>query len=176
MLILPASSLLGRSNLNTEAQGGMFLVHSHLNHSCDPNVKVTHPVSRAGVRQATKITMVANVDIKRGEELFITYLDPNQSLSRRRLLLWRDYMFGPCECRRCLEEFNLLDDEDKEDMKKGSWKADAMEKEEVERRKEHAEMLNQLEVERNKRLKSEGKLEKKDLTDLEEELRSSLGF
>lgn len=31
---------LGRANLNMEAQGGMYLVHSMLNHSCEPNVKV----------------------------------------------------------------------------------------------------------------------------------------
>lgn len=154
----------------------MYLVHSHLNHSCDPNVMVTHPPSRAGVRQATKLMMVAKTTIKTGQELFITYQDPNQSLARRRLLLWRDYMFGPCECKRCLLNINELDKQEREEMEKGSWKEDAEEKEEVQRRKDHAEMVNQLEEERNKKLKSDGANKNKDLTDLEEELRCSLGF
>lgn len=174
--VLCLCSLLGRSNLNTEAQGGMYLVHSHLNHSCDPNVMVTHPPSRAGVRQATKVMMVAKRDIKTGEELFITYQDPNQSLARRRLLLWRDYMFGPCACKRCMAEVNELDKQEREKMEEGSWKVDEQEKEEVQRRKDHAEMVDQQNQKRNMNLKSEGAIGKRDLTGLEEELRSSLGF
>lgn len=168
--------MLGRSNLNTEAQGGLYLVHSHLNHSCAPNVHVTHPPSRAGVRQAIKLMMIAKRPIKEGEELFITYQNPDLSLARRRLLLWREYMFGPCECERCKAEESQLSGEKLQEMAKGAWKRDENEEEEVEKRRKHAEMLNQLEKQRNDKLKAEGKISDKDLLGLEEELRESLGF
>lgn len=167
--------LLGRANINTEAQGGMYLVHSHLNHSCLPNVTIRHPPSRHGVRQATKITAMAKKDIKKGDELVITYQDPSLEISRRRMLLWREYMFGPCECQRCLDELKGMDEEQKKEMESGSWKVDVNEEEEIRKRKEHADMLNQLEKERRDKLQSEGK-DEKDMKGIEEELRTHLGF
>ncbi|UZJ53144.1 hypothetical protein CBS101457_002464 [Exobasidium rhododendri] len=169
--------MLGRSNLNAEAQGGMYLVHSHLNHSCAPNVATTHPPSRAGVRQATKIMAVARRAIKAGEELFITYQDPRLSLARRRMLLWREYMFGPCQCERCLDDERHLSDVERKEMKEGSWKKDEKEEEEYKKRKDHAEMLDKMEKERDDKLRREGKsVPEKDLTGLEDELRAKLGF
>lgn len=171
---------LGRSNLNTEAQGGMYLVHSHLNHACEPNVGVTHPPHpRAGIRQATKVAVVARRAIKAGEELFITYQDPSLSLARRRLLLWREYMFGPCRCARCERELADLSDEERQSMEDGeAWKVDKEEDGEVEKRRKHAEMLRSLEEERNAKLRSEGKKvpTEEDLRGMEDELRASLGF
>ena len=155
----------------------MYLVHSHLNHSCAPNVAITHPPSRAGVRQATKIVAVARETIKAGDELFITYQEPNLSLARRRMLLWREYMFGPCQCRRCMQELADMDEEQQREMEAGAWKKDEKEEEEIEKRRKHADMVNQLEKERNSKLQAEGKpVEARDLTGLEEELRASLGF
>lgn len=171
---------LGRSNLNTEAQGGMYLVHSHLNHACEPNVGVTHPPHpRAGIRQATKVVVVARRTIAPGEELFITYQDPSLSLARRRLLLWREYMFGPCACARCESELVGLSDDERRAMEGGeAWKVDKEEEGEVEKRRQHAEMLKSLEEERNAKLRSEGKEvpTDKDLRGMEDELRASLGF
>lgn len=175
-LIIAFGSMLGRSNLNTEAQGGLYLVHSHFNHSCAPNVHVTHPPSRAGVRQATKVMLIARRDIKKGEELFITYQNPDLTLARRRLLLWREYMFGPCECERCKEEEGRLSSQELQEMERGSWKKDEREQEEVEMRRKHAEMLDKLENDRSGKLKADGKVEDRDLLGMEEELRSSLGF
>lgn len=171
--------LLGRANINTEAQGGMYLIHSHLNHSCSPNVTVRHPPSRHGIRQATKIAAIAKTKIKKGDELVITYQDPSLELSRRRMLLWREYMFGPCECQRCVEELNGLNEEQKKEMENGSWKFDEMEKEEIQKRKEHAEMLNELERQKMEKLRAEGKgleEEEKEKREMEEELRTHLGF
>lgn len=169
--------MLGRSNLNTEAQGGMYLIHSHLNHSCSPNVHVTHPPSKAGIRQATKVMLIAKKAIRSGEELLITYQDPSLSLARRRLLLWREYMFGPCECDRCRLELEQLDKEDQVEMANGAWKMDEQAEEEIRKRKEHADMINGLEKQREDRLKKVGTdLTQNDLKELEEELKSSLGF
>jgi hypothetical protein len=32
--------LLGMVNINLEDSGGMYALHAHLNHSCDPNIQV----------------------------------------------------------------------------------------------------------------------------------------
>ena len=33
--------LLGLAGLNQESSGGLYALHAHLNHSCDPNVQVS---------------------------------------------------------------------------------------------------------------------------------------
>lgn len=75
-------------------------MHSHVNHSCDPNVSVRHLDQRSAL---SRITMVAVRDIEVGEELFITYTNPKMSLEIRRkhLLEWG---FGKCNCSRCATE------------------------------------------------------------------------
>lgn len=120
-------------------------MHSQLNHSCEPNVSVRHLPGRTGVRPATRITVVANREIKKGEELVISYLDasgdPNNtpSVRRRRMTLWRDYMFGPCDCNRCQEEFKAMPDAERkaleDELKSGDWKRDAEAEAAVEQRK-----------------------------------------
>ncbi|CAL1698218.1 unnamed protein product [Somion occarium] len=91
---------LGRMNLNLEAHGGLYVLHSHLNHSCSPNVSVRHLDQRTAL---SKITLIARRDIQPGEELFITYVNPVLSLQERRsqLLEWG---FGVCNCERCSME------------------------------------------------------------------------
>lgn len=171
--------MLGRANLNSEAQGGMYLVHSHLNHSCAPNVAVRHPPSpRSGVRQATKVAAVATRSIVAGEELFITYQHPDTPVLRRRMLLWREYMFGPCACERCVAEEACLDDDERSAMQSGTWTHDAQAEEEIAKRKAHAETMEQLDKERRAKLRSEGKHvpEPHEMAGLEDELRTSLGF
>ncbi|WFC97241.1 hypothetical protein MBRA1_003907 [Malassezia brasiliensis] len=93
--------MLGRANINMESHGGMYLVHAYLNHDCDPNVRIRHVPSRGGVRAATRISAEALRPIREGDELVISYVDPALPTERRRLLLWRDYCFGPCACARC---------------------------------------------------------------------------
>ncbi|CEH13013.1 Predicted histone tail methylase containing SET domain [Ceraceosorus bombacis] len=172
---------LGRANLNMESQGGLYLVQSMLNHSCDPNVRTSHPPSNKGVKQATKIGALALRDIKAGEELFISYVPPQYSLNRRRLVLWRDWMFGPCTCERCTSELFALPPEERETHEQGeAWKQgdsndQAAMRKEAEERKAHSEMLERLEEERNAKLKKEGRTAE-DLAGLEDELRGSLGL
>lgn len=76
------------------------MLHSHVNHSCDPNVSVRHLDQRTAL---SKITMIALRDIQPGEELFITYTNPRLPLETRRqhLLEWG---FGTCNCPRCQME------------------------------------------------------------------------
>ncbi|KIJ18321.1 hypothetical protein PAXINDRAFT_167508 [Paxillus involutus ATCC 200175] len=91
---------LGRMSLNIEAHGGLYKLHSHLNHSCTPNVSVRHFDQRNAL---SRITVFARTAIEPGEELLITYVDPQMNYKdrRRRLLEWG---FGPCQCVRCLTE------------------------------------------------------------------------
>ena len=86
--------------LDLESHGGLYVLRSHVNHSCDPNVSVRHLDQRTSL---SRITVVALRDIQPGEELFITYTNPAQPLETRRqhLLEWG---FGICDCSRCQEE------------------------------------------------------------------------
>ena len=71
-----------------------------MNHSCIPNVSVRHLDQRTAL---ARITLIARRDIGPGEELFITYVNPQMPLENRRkqLLEWG---FGVCSCARCKEE------------------------------------------------------------------------
>ncbi|KAI6037978.1 hypothetical protein EDC04DRAFT_2896996 [Pisolithus marmoratus] len=91
---------LGRISLNIEAHGGLYRLHSHLNHSCSPNTSVRHLDQRHAL---SRITVLAKTDINPGDELLISYTDPNDNfrVRRRRLAEWG---FGPCGCGRCLAE------------------------------------------------------------------------
>lgn len=125
--------MVGRANVNMENHGSLCeyappllatmltlycltdLVHSQLNHACEPNVSVRHlPQSSASVRPATRVTVLAVRPILQGDELLASYLPPSllpssnagpeerMALLRvRRARLWQDYAFGPCSCRRC---------------------------------------------------------------------------
>ncbi|KAI0758953.1 SET domain-containing protein [Fomes fomentarius] len=97
---------LGRMSLNLEAHGGLYVLHSHINHSCFPNVSVRHFDQRTAL---SRITLVAKRNIAPGEELFITYVNPELPLeTRRRSLL--EWGFGKCTCERCSQEERELKD------------------------------------------------------------------
>ncbi|EST05977.1 SET domain protein [Kalmanozyma brasiliensis GHG001] len=98
---------IGRANINMEKFGGLYSVHSFLNHSCSPNVAIKH-VPQRGISASMHIAAVALRPIPAGEELLISYVDPSTTLGRRQLLLYRDYCFGPCTCDRCTTELGQL--------------------------------------------------------------------
>jgi len=91
---------LGKMSLNLEAHGGLYTLHAHLNHSCDPNVSVRHLDQRTAL---SRITVIAKRPIKQGEELLITYVNPKLG-HRARLDELRGWGFGACTCSRCVEE------------------------------------------------------------------------
>ncbi|CAE6430884.1 unnamed protein product [Rhizoctonia solani] len=99
---------LGKMNLNLEAHGGLFPLHSHLNHACRPNVSVRH-ISLDGSTNIlhspnpSRITAIATSPIPAGVELVVSYVDPSLDLGSRRREL-RAWDFGVCRCGRCLEE------------------------------------------------------------------------
>ncbi|KAF8889109.1 SET domain-containing protein [Infundibulicybe gibba] len=91
---------LGKMNLNLEAHGGLYPLHSHLNHSCSPNISVRHLDERTAL---SRITMIAIRDVREGEELLVTYVDPKTGYKERQKKLV-DWGFGKCVCPRCVDE------------------------------------------------------------------------
>ncbi len=87
-----------------EKFGGLYSLHSFLNHSCTPNVSIRHPPER-GILSSMKVAALALREIKEGEELVISYIDPKTRLARRQLLLWRDTVSVPCACEKCETEW-----------------------------------------------------------------------
>ncbi len=78
----------------------MYTLHSHMNHSCSPNVSVRHLDQRTAL---SRITAIAKRNIAVGEELVVTYVDPSLGVRERRsqLVAWG---FGQCDCERCIKE------------------------------------------------------------------------
>ena len=85
-----------------EAHGGLYVLHSHMNHSCIPNISVRHLDQRSAL---ARITVIARRDIEPGEELFITYVNPQMPLENRRKQV-SEWGFGECKCSRCMAEEN----------------------------------------------------------------------
>lgn len=83
-----------------EAHGGLYVLHSHINHSCEPNISIRHLDQRTAL---SRITVIARRNIEPGEELYISYVNPGLPLETRRqqLLEWG---FGECKCSRCSTE------------------------------------------------------------------------
>ena len=114
---LSSSLERARTKLDTidlEAHGGLYTLHSHLNHSCDPNISVRHVDQRTAL---SRITVIAKRDIAVGEELVITYVDPSLGVRERRSQLGA-WGFGQCDCGRCIEE------EDKGENREGGGEDD----------------------------------------------------
>ena len=74
---------------------GLFPEQTLLNHSCRPNC--------LNCFRGLEVLLVANRDIKRGEELTINYIDVIKPVWERRAMLEEKSHFF-CVCERCLEE------------------------------------------------------------------------
>ncbi|KAF5336557.1 hypothetical protein D9611_006501 [Ephemerocybe angulata] len=91
---------LGKMSLNLEAHGGLYTLHSHLNHSCNPNISVRHMDKRTAL---SRISVIAKRPIAPGEELTITYVNPELPYRSRQEEL-QGWGFGSCRCDRCVQE------------------------------------------------------------------------
>ena len=90
--------------IDLEAHGGLYTLHSHLNHSCTPNISVRHLEQRTAL---ARITLIAKRVIRPGEELLVTYVNPEMGVRARRREL-EGWGFGECDCDRCVEEARVL--------------------------------------------------------------------
>ncbi|KZO98483.1 SET domain-containing protein [Calocera viscosa TUFC12733] len=94
---------LGRISLNLDSHGGLFLLHSHMNHSCVPNLAVKQPpAGQAQKYPSSRIALVANRAIEPGEELTVTYVNPTWPYRRRKEAL-KEWGVD-CNCERCEKE------------------------------------------------------------------------
>ncbi len=91
-------------------------MHSHMNHSCSPNVSVRHLDRRTAL---SRITVTAKRNIAVGEELIVTYVDPSLGVRERRsqLVAWG---FGRCDCGRCVMEKEEKSGENEGEIKERS--------------------------------------------------------
>jgi hypothetical protein len=83
-----------------EGHGGLYALHSHLNHACAPTVSVRHLDQRTAL---SRITVVARTDLAPGDELTAAYANPEMGVRARRQEL-AQWGFGACACARCTEE------------------------------------------------------------------------
>lgn len=87
---------IGMVNINN-VHDCIFAIHSHLNHSCQPNVEVETISMAEGIR------IKAITDITAGQELTVTYVDPDSSYDDRRYKLRINWGFI-CHCPRCKKD------------------------------------------------------------------------
>ncbi|KAL2610826.1 hypothetical protein R1flu_022518 [Riccia fluitans] len=80
---------------------GFFALQSCVNHSCRPNAKA---FKRDEDKDGAAI-LLATRNIRKGEEITISYIDENRSLEERQGML-ADYGFT-CSCPRCVEESSM---------------------------------------------------------------------
>ncbi|EAU81457.1 hypothetical protein CC1G_05287 [Coprinopsis cinerea okayama7 len=95
---------LGKMSLNLEAHGGLYTLHSHLNHSCRPNISVRHNDKRTAL---SRISVIARRAISPGDELTVTYVNPELPYKTRQEQL-QAWGFGSCRCERCVSEERLF--------------------------------------------------------------------
>ncbi|KAG0377081.1 MAG: hypothetical protein J3R72DRAFT_394204 [Linnemannia gamsii] len=96
---------VGRYNINNQ-DGGLYLLHSSLNHACTPNAIIDHP--GAGTNYGVSVRLART--IKRDEQLQITYCDPRWKKETRQQYLRTEYMFT-CKCKRCTGSDDTLNAE-----------------------------------------------------------------
>jgi hypothetical protein len=93
-----------------EGHGGIYALHSHLNHACAPNVSVRHLDRQNAL---ARIQVIARAPVAPGEELTAAYVNPDMAVRARRREL-AQWGFGECRCARCVAEESEL-------REKGEW-------------------------------------------------------
>ena len=94
-------SLGGLDSLGALSGTAFYSRICKINHSCDPNVKVTYRLQYPGCGRLIAVVQSTR-PIRRGEELFHSYIDVNDDVEMRRAAL-KDYGFQ-CSCLRCEAE------------------------------------------------------------------------
>lgn len=80
----------------------MFLIYSHLNHSCDPNIRVDF-----GDHKTDGIKVYARKGIINGEELVASYVNPSMDVHQRQRALRVNWGFK-CACNKCKEDVKAV--------------------------------------------------------------------
>lgn len=89
--------MMGTYNINN-LDSNVFLTQSHLNHNCASNTSVETELNRtAGLK------VIAGRDIKSGEELTTTYVNPSHTVHQRQRELRVNWGFI-CACAKCKDD------------------------------------------------------------------------
>ena len=91
--------MMGTYNINN-LDSSVYLTQSHLNHNCDPNTTVDTALDRI-----SGLKVFAKRDIKEGEELTTTYVNPSHTLHQRQRELRVNWGFI-CACDKCKSDAN----------------------------------------------------------------------
>jgi len=92
---------LGTYNINN-IDGSLFLIQSHLNHNCEPNVRVLF-----GDKKTDGIKVIAKRNLNANEELVTSYVNPSHSLNQRLRELRVNWGFI-CNCNKCKTDAKLV--------------------------------------------------------------------
>ncbi|ODV82267.1 SET domain-containing protein [Suhomyces tanzawaensis NRRL Y-17324] len=91
--------MMGTYNINN-LDSCIFLTQSHLNHNCDPNTSVeTQQLRTSGLK------VFAARDIRSGEELTTTYVNPAHPVQQRQRELRVNWGFT-CACTKCKSDLD----------------------------------------------------------------------
>lgn len=91
---------IGKLNINKVSNNQVYFITSFINHNCEPNI-------RYEIDSKLKLSVFARKDIKPGEQLFVTYVNPLHGVKLRRRALRVNYGFI-CKCSRCIKELDRL--------------------------------------------------------------------
>ncbi|KAG7664382.1 SET5 [[Candida] subhashii] len=89
--------MMGTYNINN-LDSNVFLTQSHLNHNCDPNTSVETELNRT-----SGLKVFAAKDIRAGEELTTTYVNPSHTVHQRQRELRVNWGFI-CGCPKCKDD------------------------------------------------------------------------
>lgn len=91
--------MMGTYNINN-LDSSIFLIQSHLNHTCSPNTSV-----ETSDKKYEGLKVYAARDIKAGEELTTTYVNPSHTVQQRQRELRVNWGFV-CKCQKCKEDLD----------------------------------------------------------------------
>lgn len=93
--------MMGTYNINN-LDSCVYLTQSHLNHNCDPNTSVETSISK----RVDGLKVIAARDIRAGEELTTTYVNPSHTVQQRQRELRVNWGFI-CGCKKCKEDVHI---------------------------------------------------------------------
>ncbi|KAJ1770604.1 mitochondrial import receptor subunit tom20 [Coemansia sp. RSA 1813] len=83
----------------------LYLISSHVTHSCDPNVQIVFPdnTSKAAIKTLKPVA--------KGDELHVSFVDASLDVQTRQKLLKNSYRFT-CECDKCKADLAAVADKE----------------------------------------------------------------
>lgn len=91
--------MMGTYNINN-LDSTVYLLQSHLNHNCSPNCKV-----ETSLKRYEGLKVYAARDIRSGEELTTTYVNPAHTVQQRSRELRVNWGFL-CKCQKCKDDLS----------------------------------------------------------------------